>query len=116
MPLLLLFRKRSRFAQAAPLQARALCACLFATNLLRFRCGGKGTRHLLCNDLTRRSKVRFAPAFFIKINHPPVPLLLLMRKRPRLLRLLACKRARYASTALPLFCGYHCGGKHPFLF
>ncbi len=34
-----------------------------------------------------------------------MPLLLLFRKKARLLRLFACKRAHDASAALPTFCG-----------
>ena len=56
----------------------------------------------------RRSKVRFAPTSFLlladasaaKSRRRPAPLLLLFRKRPRLLRLRACKRARDACAAL----------------
>ena len=51
----------------------------------------------------RRSKVRFAPIFFCKENHPPAPLLL-FRKRSRA-GLFACKRAHYPFAALTTFCG-----------
>ena len=57
----------------------------------------------------RRSKVRFAPTSFYacgkKRRHPPAPLLLLFRKRPRSARLFACKRAHNGSLSLPTFCG-----------
>lgn len=37
--------------------------------------------HLKCSLLPRRSKVRFASAFFVKESHPPVSVLLLSRKK-----------------------------------
>ena len=52
----------------------------------------------------RRSKVRFAPIFFFKENHPPAPLLLLFRKKSRSRRLFGCKRPHNGSLSLPTFC------------
>ena len=53
----------------------------------------------------RRSKVRFTPIyFFTKISHPPVPLLILFRKRVRSRRLFAGKRAYNGFGSLPIFC------------
>ena len=55
--------------------------------------------------LPRRSKVRFTPTyFFTKISHPPVPLLILFRKRVRSRRLFAGKRAYNGFGSLPIFC------------
>lgn len=57
----------------------------------------------------RRSKVRFAPIFFFKENHPPAPLLLLFRKKSRSHRLTACKCAVFTPIgSLPTFCGCAC--------
>ena len=43
--------------------------------------------------------------FSFKNQSALMPLLLLFRKKARLLRLFACKRAHDASAALPIFCG-----------
>ena len=43
--------------------------------------------------------------FLFKNQSALMPLLLLFRKKSRLLRLFACKRAHDASAALPIFCG-----------
>ena len=52
-----------------------------------------------------RSKVRFAPTYFLsKISHPPTSLLLLFRKKARSRRLFACKRTHNAFRSLSPFC------------
>lgn len=47
--------------------------------------------------------------FFIKVIGALISLRLLFRKRLRLLRLFACKRAHNAFAVLPTFCGRACG-------
>ena len=61
IPLLLLFRKRSR--------SRRLFACKRAHDgfgSLPTFCGDAGRLHLFRSTLPRRSKVRFAPAYFLQ--------------------------------------------------
>ena len=54
----------------------------------------------------RRRKLHIACGdFFTKVTGALITLRLLFRKRSRLLRLLACKRAHNAFAALPTFCG-----------
>ena len=45
-------------------------------------------------------------AFGRKISHPPAPLLLLFRKKPRSTRLFGCKRPHDGSLSLPTFCEF----------
>ena len=106
IPLLLLFRKRSR--------SRRLLACRRACDgslSLPTFCGGAGQLHLFRSTLPRRSKVRFAPAyFFVKISHQPAFLLLLFRKKSCSAHLLGCGgfssrlRPHNGSLSLPTFC------------
>ncbi len=60
----------------------------------------------LMNIRTTSERVSLVPIFYSIKNQSPAPLFLLFRKKSRLLRLFACKRAHNASAALPTFCGF----------
>ena len=69
------------------------CMRTFSGYLFRNRQARRRKLHIACGD------------FFTKVTGALITLRLLFRKRSRLLRLLACKRAHNAFAALPTFCG-----------
>ena len=94
MPLLLLFRKKARSARLFACK-RAHGRLTVATTFLR-----------VC---LRQANVAIVRRIYTPNTVPLMPLLLLFRKKARLARLFACKRAHDGSQSLPPFCEYACG-------
>ena len=98
----LLFRKRSRSAHLLACK-RARDDSLSLTTFRDFCACGAYISFWQVDP--PRSKVRFAPTYFLsKISHPPTSLLLLFRNKARSRRLFACKRAHNAFSSLSPFC------------
>ena len=98
----LLFRKRSRSAHLLACK-RARDDSLSLTTFRDFCAYGAYISFWQVDP--PRSKVRFAPTYFLsKISHPPTSLLLLFRKKARSRRLFACKRTHNAFRSLSPFC------------
>ena len=109
MPLLLLFRKKSRSARlfvCKRTHLRLTVATNFLRSCLRHRVSyvflSSSFNHTL--SMLDQALYRLLRFFYTKNQSSLIPLLLLLRKKSRSRRLLICKRIRNAFGSLPTFC------------